>query len=401
MHESRGELEVQAQVGGTWQDPDLAGTVRLAGAGAYLPAAGIELREVSLAGDLAGDELRITSFSARSGPGQVAGTGSVRLQRWRPVAYRGTLKGERFEAVRLPELKLLVTPDLTIEGTAERLQVRGEVRLPELSVLGREQRGVVRESPDVVLVGAAEPAGRAFPFELDIQIDVVLGDHVLVKVAGVDARLAGELDLRVAGPEAITANGEIRVAQGVYSTYGAQLKIERGRLLYSGGPVDQPTLDILALRTVGEVKAGVQVGGTPRAPVVKLYSEPAMPDTDVLAYIILGHPMGEETGQAGLLTAAAGALLARGESAVLQDRIKRRLGIDVLEVDSGAGDVAGSMVTIGKYLSPKLYLSFGQSLFTRAAEARLRYTISKKWELESKAAGEVSGVDLYYKIEFK
>jgi translocation and assembly module TamB len=134
--------------------------------------------------------------------------------------------------------------------------------------------------------------------------------------------------------------------------------------------------------------------------VVKLYSEPSMPDTDVLAYIILGHPLGEDAAQAGLLTAAAGALLARGESAVLQDRIKRRLGVDVLAVE-GTGDVAGSMVTIGKYLSPSLFLSFGQSIFTNASEARLRYTISKKWELESKVAGERSGVDLYYKIEFK
>lgn len=400
VQKSRGELEVQGQVAGTWQEPHLSGIMRLTEAGAYFPAAGIELREVTLEAELAGDELRIVSYKARSGPGQVEGSGSVRLQRWRPVAYRGTLKGERFEAVHLPELHLLVTPDLTVEGTAERLQVRGEVRLPDLSVLGREQRGVVRQSPDVVLVGAAEPAGRSFPFELDIRIKVVLGDHVLVKVAGVDARLAGELDLRVAGPETITANGEVRVAQGNYSTYGAQLKIERGRLLYSGGPIDQPTLDILALRTVGEVKAGVQVSGTPRAPVVKLYSEPAMPDTDVLAYIILGHPMGEDSGQAGLLTAAAGALLARGESAVLQDRVKRRLGVDVLAVE-GSGDVAGSMVTIGKYLSPRLFLSFGQALFSKAAEARLRYTISKKWELESKAAGEVSGVDLYYKIEFR
>jgi translocation and assembly module TamB len=401
VQKSRGELELHAQVGGTWQDPDLAGTVHLSGAGAYFPAAGIELREVALAGELAGDELRITSLSARSGPGQVTGNGSVTLQRWRPAAYRGTLKGERFEAVHLPELELLVTPDLTIEGTGERLQVRGEIKVPELTVLGREQRGVVRESPDVVLVDAAQPVERTLPFALDIQVHVVLGDHVLVKAAGVDARLTGELDLRVAGPETITGRGQIKVAQGIYSTYGAQLKIERGRLLYSGGPIDQPTLDILALRTVGEVKAGVQVSGTPRTPVVKLYSEPAMPDTDVLAYIILGHPLGEDAGQAGLLTAAAGALLARGESAVLQDRIKRRLGVDVLTVESGAGDVSGSLVTIGKYLSPKLYLSFGQSLFANASEARLRYSISKKWELESKAGAENSGVDLYYKIEFE
>jgi hypothetical protein len=30
-----------------------------------------------------------------------------------------------------------------------------------------------------------QPAGRTLPFALDIQVHVVLGDHVLVKAAGV------------------------------------------------------------------------------------------------------------------------------------------------------------------------------------------------------------------------
>jgi translocation and assembly module TamB len=179
-----------------------------------------------------------------------------------------------------------------------------------------------------------------------------------------------------------------------------QLKITRGRILFAGGPVDRPTLDILALRTIGEIKAGVQVGGTPREPVVKLYSDPVMPDTDVLSYIVLGHPMGGDRESAGLLMGAAGALLSRGESAVLQDRLQRRLGVDVLTIESGGGEVASSMVTIGKYLSPRLYISYGQSLFTGSNVAKLRYEISKHWELESKMGTE-SGVDLFYKIEFK
>jgi translocation and assembly module TamB len=396
---SRGELEVQAEARGTWESPNLGGSVRLTGAGAYFPAAGIELKEVALDGELAGDEIRITSIRARSGDGQVSGSGSIRLADWRPVAYRGKLSGERFAAVRLPELQLLISPDLTIEGTAELLQLRGEIRIPELTVLGRDQRGVVRESPDVIIVGAEAPAEPSFPFALDLRVQIKLGDRVLVKVAGVDARLSGGVELRLTDPGKITANGEIQVAQGIYSTYGVQLKIERGRLLYAGGPVDQPTLDIQALRTIGEVKAGVQIEGTPRVPVIKLYSDPAMADTDVLAYIVLGRPVGSETGQLSLLSAAAGAILSRGQSVALQEQFKRQLGIDVIEVEE-SGDAAGSMVTIGKYLNPKLYLSLGQALFSNASEARLRYSIRPQWELESRTTGATSGIDLYYKLEF-
>jgi translocation and assembly module TamB len=90
----------------------------------------------------------------------------------------------------------------------------------------------------------------------------------------------------------ITSRGEIRVVRGRYKAYGVDLEIVRGRLFYAGGPINQPTLDILALRTVGDVRAGVTAGGILWGPVINLYSEPAMPDVDTLAYIVFGHPLG-------------------------------------------------------------------------------------------------------------
>jgi translocation and assembly module TamB len=401
LRESEGELALQLSIGGTWLSPDLGGRLNLSGAGAYLPAAGIEIEDVEVKAELSGQRLRLVSFSALSGPGRIEGEGEVHLDQWRVAGYRATVKGESFRAVNLPELQLLVSPDLELSGTMEKLKVRGEVVLPELILVERKRPEMVEESPDVVIVGQETPAEKGeLPIALDLTVKVVLGKRVLIKYAGVDAHLAGELNMIAEGVEDINARGEIRVVEGIYSAYGVQLKITRGRILFAGGPVDRPTLDILALRTIGEVKAGVQVGGTPREPVVKLYSDPAMPDTDVLSYVVLGHPMGGDRESAGLLMGAAGALLSRGESAVLQDRLKRGLGVDVLTIESGGGEVASSMVTIGKYLSPRLYISYGQSLFTGSNLAKLRYEISEHWELESKM-GDESGVDLFYKIEFK
>jgi translocation and assembly module TamB len=191
------------------------------------------------------------------------------------------------------------------------------------------------------------------------------------------------------------------VAEGQYAAYGTRLDITRGNLLFNG-PLDQPTLDILALRTVGKVKAGVQVSGTPRVPVVKLTSDPAMSDSDRLAYIVLGRASARNAGDADLLMTASGMLLSQGESVVLRDRLKRQLGVDVLGFEPGStqDEVAGSMLTIGKYLSPSLYVSIGQSLFTNTQAFRLRYSLGQRWELES-TTGEESGIDLFYKIEFR
>lgn len=403
LQESSGTLALELRVAGTWGSPELSGTATLAEAGAYLPAAGIHLRGVEATAAFAGREIRIETLAARSGDGSVEGTGTVRLDGWTLSGYQGTLKGKDFRTVDLPELRMATSPDLTIEGTAERLQVRGELGIPDLLVYGRQTPLPVRRSEDVVFARAEGASEEETPVSLDIEVKITLGKHVLVKAQGIDARLEGTVTLRTVRENEFAAQGEVQVAEGHYSTYGVRLQITRGRLLFAGGPVERPALDILATRTVGEVKAGVQVTGTLRQPVVKLYSDPALPDTDVLSYVVLGRPLGRQSeggGQADTLMLAAGALLPMAESTVLRNRLGRHFGIDVVQVQTGEDVKTGSAITVGKYLNPRLYVSYGRSIFTDASEFTMRYDLGKRWQVESRY-GEESGVDLYYKIEFR
>ena len=183
------------------------------------------------------------------------------------------------------------------------------------------------------------------------------------------------------------------IPKGTYKKYGIDLQITHGRIIFSGGSVKNPSLDILALRTVGDARAGVSVSGTVQSPMVSLYSRPSMPDTDILAYIILGHPLGKSEKDSKLVFKAANILLSQSESASLQDQIKNIAGLDVLEIESESEDVSRSIVTIGKYLTPDLYISYGQSLVEGGEVVRLRYRLSKRFEIETQS-GEHSGVDL-------
>lgn len=58
-----------------------------------------------------------------------------------------------------------------------------------------------------------------------------------------------------------------------------------------------------------------------------------------------------------------------------------------------------SLLIVGKYLTPQLYLSYGRSLFTGGSLLRLRYDIFKHWQIETQAGSE-SGGDIFYKIDF-
>ena len=425
VRESFGELDTKLDIGGTWEVPQVGGKLRLAKAGAYLPTAGIHLKDVQLAARLEKNLILIDSFRALSGPGHIEGTALITLAGRQVIGYQGTIRGENFQTVHLPELQILSTPKLSFEGTPQKLNLRGELLLPELRIVGAPSRTAIAPSSDVIREGRVIPLATNSSLALDVQVRVLLGEKVFVKVAGIDAQLGGAVNLSFTRLDRITSKGEIKVAKGRYRTYGVNLDIVRGRLFFAGGPIDNPSMDVLALRTIGDVRAGVTVAGSLQKPVTKLYSEPAMPDVDVLAYIVLGHRLGSNSAQASLVNQAAGALLTSGQAEVLQNQIKSHLGLSTLEIQGGVGGttshmgykplqvtrpgaipteqqpgITETMLTVGKYLTPQLYISYGKSLFTGSNLFLLRYDIFKQWQIETQTGSE-SGADLFYKFEFK
>ncbi len=426
VQESFGELDGDLAISGTWNEPNIGGTLKLAKAGAYLPTAGIHLKDVQLVARLEKNLIRISGFRANSGSGHLEGTALITLADWQVKSYQGTMGGENFLTVNFPELRIVSTPKLNFEGTPEKLTLRGELLLPELNIVSSPFGKVITPSSDVIREGKVVPVEKSSTLVLDAQVRLLLGDKVTVKISGIDAQLGGAMNLSFNSLESIVSRGEIKVVKGRYRTYGVNLEIVRGRLFFAGGPIDRPALDFLALRTIGNIRAGVMVSGTLQKPVTKLYSEPAMPDVDILAYMVLGHPLGSSGEQASLVNQAAGALLTSSQAGALQEQLKDRLGLSTLEIQGGVGGSPGAMgykplqvtppgaipadqqtgitetvLTVGKYLTPQLYISYGKSVFTGNSLYKLRYDISKHWQIETQTGNDASGVDLYYKLEFK
>src|SRR5690606_19012197 len=99
-------------------------------------------------------------------------------------------------------------------------------------------------------------------------VRVSLGDNVKVKASGFDGRLGGSIRVIEAPNRALTATGSIQVKEGFYELYGQRLEIDRGSLIYSGGPIGNPGLDLRVVRakenmiTTENISVGAQVNGT-------------------------------------------------------------------------------------------------------------------------------------------
>jgi translocation and assembly module TamB len=433
--ESQGQLTFDFTAGGTWKIPDLRGNIRLANASAYLYPAGIRIQDIKAEAQLKENCVNISSFGLRSNNGSVQGAAMVWVNDWKIVRYEGKISGVNFQTVYLPELQVLTNPDLNFNGDMNNFMLRGSVTIPEALIQRTMQEGLVASSPDVVITDLPEKQKKLSHMGFDMQVNVILGNKVMINVEGVNARLEGKVLLTAQKIDKVAASGQIQVAKGQYNRHGIALDITRGRIVFTGGPADFSNLDIVAVRKIrdvrrlNDVQAGVTITGTPRLPLVKLYSEPAMPDMDILSYIVLGKTLDANTdsNQTGLLLQAAGTMLAKDKSSTLQSQVMKFVGLDTFDVQTGSNKtsssqvsgiqprgiagqtntaagsstVSSSIVTVGKYLSPELYIAFGRSLFTGDYLTTARYSFLKHWEVEGSRKGTDSGVDIFYKIEFK
>ena len=440
VEETGGQVDFHVSATGTWLNPDYKGWLTLDKARAFFPVAGVLIKDIGMKAELNNDKIQINSFNATSGKGNVEGSAMVWVKDWRIDRFKGKISGKRFQAVYVPEIQLEVNPDVAFEGNEKVISINGSVEVPEAIInQGESKKGAVHTSPDINIIDAPVKEKKKIKgLNFDARIMVLLGNNVVIKSPGVDARLEGKVLLTGKSIEKINGEGQIKIVRGQYSGYGTKLDVTRGNIVFNGKPVELASLDIMALRTINtgrfnEVKAGVIITGTPQSPLINLYSEPSMSEADVLSYIVLGRPIRVEgeTSQSALLLRSASAFLSGGKTGSLQSRLMQKIGIDTLDVETsnvsgfgtgtlgtsiktgtpgkthgspagtsqGGATVERSLVTIGKYLAPGLYVAYGRSLFTEEYLLTTRYSFTKKIEIESKTGIE-TGVDLYYKIEF-
>ena len=393
-----GSLRADIGVAGSVEAPELMGEARLVDGSADVPQLGLELRGVELTASGRGLEGITLEGGLQSGNGALTLSGDIPTTPSDARPARLRIRGTRVQVVALPEVQVWVSPDLEVESSPDRLRVSGQVQVPVARVeLSEIPATAVRTSPDVVFVGDSSMAVRAVQ-SLELSVRVTLGDSLSFSGFGFSAQPTGSL-LAADGPGGTTTGtGEITLNAGRYRAYGQDLTMERGRLLFAGGPIVNPGLDIRATRTAEDaVVAGLQVGGTLSRPDVTLFSEPAMAESDALAYIVLGRPLGTASASEGNRVANAAASLGLREGNVLASRIGQRFGLAEMRV-AAEGPLEEAALVAGKYLSPRLYVTYGIGLFEPVSTFRLRYLLSARLTLRAES-GRDTGADLLYWVE--
>jgi translocation and assembly module TamB len=404
--DGRARLDIAA--GGTLANPALSGEATADDVRIALPQYGVQLTDGRLRSHLAGDRVLLDEFSLSAGDGSFTAHGTLAATPKSGVQPDVTWHAEHFRILNRPDLRLVIGGDGTLAVASGKLVLAGKVRIDEGQII-YEPVVSGRLADDVVVAGrpVRAPSDSAAglgdsPLRLDLEVSTESG--VVFSGEGLDARLAGSLHLTTQANGELNAHGTIRTAYGTYTALGQKLTIDRGSLIFDG-PVDNPALDVVALRKNLAVEAGLEVTGTVQVPRVRLVSNPPVADNEKLSWLISGQPL-DSAARSDLtaLATASAALLGQGQRPLTQT-LASSVGLDDISVHGSTvaratGQTTGQVVAFGRRISDRLTLTYEQGLTIATNALRLDYALTRTITLRAEA-GTVGSLGVYYRRNFE
>lgn len=414
---SAGRLALEADVTGTFGAPRLRGQARGNNLALAFLDQGVRLQQGQLAAHFDQESVHIDTLSFTAPhqpqprdrlligvkladePGKLTASGTIDLS-----GEHGNLEinASRLPLAQRPDRWIIASGNGYAKLDKNILTLGGSI-IADAGLISQPVTDRPQLSGDIVFTGQ-QPAARKGP-RISVDATLDLGKHFYLRASGLEARLAGQLSVREAPGQPLRVIGTIAASDASFEAYGQLLTVERGIVNFQG-PLSDPGLNILALRKGLSVEAGVEVTGTARHPAVRLVSTPVVPDAEKLSWIVLGRAPDASGIDSSILLAAAGSILGGGPGGIT-GQLKQTLGVDELSMRQGeAGQavdenpLSSQIITVGKRLSARAFLSYEQGVTAVAGVTKLTYTLTPRVNIVTQA-GVDNAIDVFYTFSFE
>jgi len=434
LKEPSGALQINVFMNGTLAKPEIGGSFNLSNGKVRLPLLGITLEQIQLQGSTTTAKQLDFTGRFRSGKGIAETRGAVDFNNPDiPIILQ--LTGKELQAIHLPEYNILISPNVTLQFVKQKLQLQGTIFVPYAQITPKNFSSSITLPNEVVFVDSKKTI--QLPFTTELQLTLQLGDKIHLAYENLEANLGGNIQINQLPGALVNAIGELYTKNGTYTAYGQTLTIQTGRLIYTGGSLMNPGLNISAVKQLKTVNAGgnvssftgqtslqavytgaqnitvgVDVAGTLERPSFTLFSIPSMSQGDILSYLVFGFPQSQANGnQYGAILSALSSL-SPGTSNMgnFTKGIEQKFGLTQLGVESvqvfnpNATSSTNSVVSttsfvVGKQLSDNLSIHYSIGLFYPVSILNLRYKLTKHWAIQSETSTIDNGADLLYSIE--
>ncbi len=431
MDHPHGQLVANLKTSGTIGQPDWQGKITLDHAGVAIPSMGLILNDIQAALTTHNQEWQAQGkFSTPAAQAlTLQGQGAFY------PSFTGTLalQGDNFPAIKTAEYTVHVSPRLTLAFQPNAYVLSGTILVPHAQLKPLSFSNTVNLTDDAVFVSHEK---KAPPMDTNLTTDVQIqmGQDVAIDVQGLHGFLDGAIQIKQTPHNPMSAVGQLTVREGKYQAYGQDLSIHQGQLLFTGGPITNPDIQLRATRSFSNnslsftgsdqlfdfnasnlqtidfgnhLTVGIEVTGHLSAPKIKLFSIPAtLSQADILSMLLLGKPANQASKSGGqlLLTAISAMNLDTGTKGMqLLSQLKDSLGFDFNVQSSSQFNQKTNQTSentafvVGKSLSKRLYLSYNMGLFEKDNNVlTLKYLLNKFFSLQVTTSDSGNGIDLLY-----
>jgi translocation and assembly module TamB len=421
-----GKLTADVTVRGTWERPELRGSVDVSGGAMTVPALGARYTGIEARLALSDSGIAIGEMRLRGGSGNLDVGGSVRLEALAQPVLDLTFTARNFAAFSQRDFAGLTgTGTLRLKGPLLGATLSGRLVVDDgfLAFTDLVEKRIVnlddpefREVVDSNLAaatGLGPSAENMFLDSLRIQdLTIVMGPDVWLRSHEANIQLAGEFTVTKdveAGASRYVLDGELRAVRGTYRLVvgptSKEFRVTRGAVRFFGTPDFNPALDIAAEHTVRSVQGNdlvvrVLIGGTLQVPRLSLESDerPPLSETEIVSYLLFGRPsfdLASGGGGTASLTElgmfqSAVAGLAGVLSGQLEQTLVGSLGVpvDYIAIRPGYGSdiFSGTRVEAGTQIGNRTFLTLNaglcqvtRGLSSQALGASVEYNLTGGW----------------------
>jgi translocation and assembly module TamB len=443
----QGFITADLNVSNTIESPTASGSVGLRDGKVSVPKYGIEYSDILTSLSIQDATLTLDTLQAKRDQGYLTGSGSLQFEK---SLLTGTIKtlqfdfiANRFYALHHKDYQIQISGNPNLTGSGRQQVFGGNITilrssffLPALMEQAAAAQAAADRSmpllvkatlnPDTLADSSSAAQARA-QLALDTsqsdwyknlrgQFKITIPRNTWLRSPDMNLEIGeGDIDLVKNGPD-FEIFGPLKILRGQYNLYGKRFTILQGNLMFQGGREYNPEISMQAqyvFRTADREKRTLKldVSGKAFSPVLAFtLDDNAIEERDAIAYVMYGRSMDELTsGQQSSAGAAQGELAKGAAANMLSNQLSQtlggKLGLDVVDISS-QGSLASATVTVGKYLTNDLFMSYqrslGQSQDQNAAAqiVTLEYELSKHFFLQLIQGDEKSsGFDFIYKYQ--
>ena len=385
---SSGAATLKASLSGTFDAPALTGDATIAN-GRLRPLASIHSLE-AINGKIRFDDTGVSvdpvdGLTGTIGNGLVTFGGNISVDGYRLSQFNLTARGNSMRLRYPVGFNSTVNMDLVLGGPIAAPRLTGTVDVLRISLLSSADPGLL--SFAAIGAGAASTGPSVDPavaggtsIALDIQVNAPRTTFVKTNAV----TLEGTGDLRIAGTfDRPSITGTIDILGGQASWYGNRYFVRESSVEFRNParvePIFEFTADTRAHVSGETYDITARISGTTDQLTWSFTSEPSLPETDILSILLGGQPdvdtaeqralRSPQDAQQRVMQSAMANMITDLMSTRIGDVAERTLALDTVQITPLLpGDVPlqqvnpTARVTLGKRISPRVYLTYSRTL---------------------------------------